>query len=50
MSGLITDVVMPVGHQICEFDFTATNLGVTLFRCHQHLHMDCGFMTLFRYT
>jgi FtsP/CotA-like multicopper oxidase with cupredoxin domain len=27
----------------------ADNPGLTLFHCHQQLHMDFGFMTLFDY-
>ncbi|HEY5029177.1 MAG TPA: multicopper oxidase domain-containing protein [Candidatus Angelobacter sp.] len=26
------------------------NPGLTLFHCHQQLHMDFGFMTLFDYV
>ncbi len=32
-----------------EFDFVADNAGLTLFHCHQQLHMDFGFMALLRY-
>ncbi len=49
-SGLIKDVVMVGGYQQVEIDFTADNPGLTLFHCHQTLHMDYGFMTLFDYT
>ena len=48
------------GHQGCRdaraasrnstFDFVADNPGPTLFHCHQQLHMDFGFMALFRYA
>ncbi|MGC2828034.1 MAG: multicopper oxidase domain-containing protein, partial [Candidatus Acidiferrum sp.] len=31
-------------------DFVADNPGLTLFHCHQQLHMDFGFMTLFDYA
>jgi hypothetical protein len=31
-------------------DFVADNPGLTLFHCHQQLHMDFGFMTLFYYA
>jgi FtsP/CotA-like multicopper oxidase with cupredoxin domain len=37
------------GYQEVEVDFVADNLGLTLFHCHQQLHMDYGFMTLFDY-
>ena len=33
-----------------EVDFTADNPGLTLVHCHQQLHMDLGFMTLFDYV
>ena len=28
----------------------ADNPGLTLFHCHQNLHMDLGFMRLFEYV
>jgi FtsP/CotA-like multicopper oxidase with cupredoxin domain len=28
----------------------SSNRGLTLFHCHQQLHMDFGFMTLFDYV
>ncbi len=49
-SGVIKDVVMLGGFQELEFDFVADNPGLTLFHCHQQLHMDFGFMTLFNYV
>jgi FtsP/CotA-like multicopper oxidase with cupredoxin domain len=49
MSGVMKDVVMVGGYQEVEVDFTADNPGLTLFHCHQQLHMDFGFMTLFDY-
>jgi FtsP/CotA-like multicopper oxidase with cupredoxin domain len=48
-AGVLKDVVMLGGHQIYEIDFVADNPGLTLFHCHQQLHMDFGFMTLFDY-
>jgi FtsP/CotA-like multicopper oxidase with cupredoxin domain len=36
--------------QEVEFDFVADNPGMTLFYCHQQLHMDFGFMALFKYA
>ena len=38
------------GFQKVEFDFVADNPGLTLFHCHQQLHMDFGFMALFQYA
>jgi FtsP/CotA-like multicopper oxidase with cupredoxin domain len=48
-SGVVKDVVMLGGYQEAEIDFVANNPGLTLFHCHQQLHMDFGFMTLFAY-
>ena len=48
-SGVMKDVVMLGGYQEAEIDFVADNPGLTLFHCHQQLHMDYGFMTLFAY-
>jgi FtsP/CotA-like multicopper oxidase with cupredoxin domain len=49
-SGVMKDVVMVGGYQEVEVDFVANNPGPTLFHCHQQLHMDYGFMTLFDYV
>jgi len=49
-SGVLKDVVMMGGFQEVEFDFVADNPGLTLFHCHQQLHMDFGFMALFKYV
>jgi FtsP/CotA-like multicopper oxidase with cupredoxin domain len=49
-AGVIKDVVMLGGFQEAEIDFTADNPGLTLFHCHQQLHMDFGFMALFDYV
>jgi len=49
-AGVMKDVVMVGGYQDVEVDFTADNPGLTLFHCHQQLHMDFGFMTLFDYV
>jgi FtsP/CotA-like multicopper oxidase with cupredoxin domain len=48
-AGIYKDVVMLGGYQEAEIDFVADNPGLTLFHCHQQLHMDFGFMTLFDY-
>ena len=50
ISGVMKDVVMVGGYQEAEVDFTADNPGLTLFHCHQQLHMDFGFMVLFDYA
>jgi len=49
-AGVMKDVVMLGGYQELEMDFMADNPGLTLFHCHQQLHMDFGFMTLFDYV
>jgi FtsP/CotA-like multicopper oxidase with cupredoxin domain len=50
LAGIHKDVVMVGGYQEVEIDFVANNPGLTLFHCHQQLHMDFGFMTLFEYA
>ncbi len=47
---ILKDVVMLGGYQQIEISFVADNPGLTLFHCHQQLHMDFGFMTLFDYV
>ncbi len=49
-AGVMKDVMMLGGYQEAEIDFVADNPGLTLFHCHQQLHMDFGFMTLFDYV
>jgi FtsP/CotA-like multicopper oxidase with cupredoxin domain len=49
-AGVLKDVVMLGGYQEIAVDFVANNPGLTLFHCHQQLHMDFGFMTLFDYV
>jgi FtsP/CotA-like multicopper oxidase with cupredoxin domain len=49
-AGIFKDVLMLGGYQEAEVDFVADNPGLTLFHCHQQLHMDFGFMTLFDYA
>ncbi len=49
-AGVMKDVLMVGGYQEAEIDFVADNPGLSLFHCHQQLHMDFGFMTLFDYT
>jgi FtsP/CotA-like multicopper oxidase with cupredoxin domain len=48
-AGIFKDVLMLGGYQEAAVDFVADNPGLTLFHCHQQLHMDFGFMTLFAY-
>lgn len=49
-AGVFKDVVMLGGYQSYEIDFLADNPGLTLFHCHQQLHMDFGFMAVFDYV
>jgi FtsP/CotA-like multicopper oxidase with cupredoxin domain len=49
-AGILKDVVMVGGYQTVEVSFVADNPGLTLFHCHQQLHMDFGFMSLFDYA
>lgn len=49
-AAIMKDVVMVGGYQEVSIDFVANNPGLTLFHCHQQLHMDFGFMTLFDYV
>lgn len=49
-AGIFKDVVMVGGYQEVSIDFVANNPGLTLFHCHQQLHMDFGFMSLFDYV
>lgn len=49
-AGIMKDVVMLGGYQEAEIDFVANDPGLTLFHCHQQMHMDFGFMTLFDYV
>jgi FtsP/CotA-like multicopper oxidase with cupredoxin domain len=49
-AGILKDVAMLGGYQELEVDFVADDPGLTLFHCHQQLHMDFGFMTLFDYV
>ena len=50
IAGVMKDVVMLGGYQTTEIDFTADQPGLTLFHCHQQIHMDFGFMGLFETT
>jgi FtsP/CotA-like multicopper oxidase with cupredoxin domain len=49
-SGRTTFGILLGGYQELEVDFIADDPGKTLFHCHQQLHMDFGFMTLFDYA
>ncbi|HUN63119.1 MAG TPA: multicopper oxidase family protein [Candidatus Sulfotelmatobacter sp.] len=49
-AGVIKDVVIVPHRQIVEVELLANHPGDTLFHCHQQMHMDFGFMTLFRYS
>jgi FtsP/CotA-like multicopper oxidase with cupredoxin domain len=49
-SGVYKDVVVVGPKSQTEVDLIANNPGLTLFHCHQQMHMDYGFMTLMEYT
>ena len=49
-SGVMKDVVLVKGFRRVEVDFTPAMEGLTLFHCHQQLHMDYGFKLLFNVT
>jgi len=46
-AGVLKDVVLVKPFGTIEVDFTANNPGLTLFHCHQQLHMDYGFKKVF---
>src|SRR6201987_2746113 len=50
MAGGMKKGLVVGGYQKGGGGFVADNPGLTLFHCHQQLHMDFGFMTLFDYV
>jgi len=46
-AGILKDVVLVKGFKKIEVDVTPAMEGLTLFHCHQQLHMDYGFKLLF---
>jgi FtsP/CotA-like multicopper oxidase with cupredoxin domain len=49
-TGVRKDVVVVPRRKVVEAEFVAEHPGLTLFHCHQQLHMDYGFMALMRYV
>jgi FtsP/CotA-like multicopper oxidase with cupredoxin domain len=49
-AGILKDVVLVKGFKKIEVDVTPAMDGLTLFHCHQQLHMDYGFKLLFNVT
>jgi FtsP/CotA-like multicopper oxidase with cupredoxin domain len=49
-AGVLKDVVLVKGFRKVEADVTPVMDGLTLFHCHQQLHMDYGFKLLFHVT
>ena len=49
-AGVMKDTVLVKPNRPVEVDFVADNPGLTLFHCHQQLHMDFGFMTMLKYA
>ena len=46
--GIVKDVVLVKGFGKVEVDVTPGIAGLSLFHCHQQLHMDFGFKLLFK--
>lgn len=49
-AGVLKDVVLVKGFRKVEANLTPAMDGLTLFHCHQQLHMDYGFKLLFNVT
>jgi FtsP/CotA-like multicopper oxidase with cupredoxin domain len=49
-AGVMKDTVLIKPGAAIEVDFVANNPGLTLFHCHQQLHLDYGFARLFQYV
>jgi FtsP/CotA-like multicopper oxidase with cupredoxin domain len=49
-AGIRKDVIVVPAWQQVEVDVSASQPGVSLFHCHQQLHMDMGFMAIMRYS
>jgi FtsP/CotA-like multicopper oxidase with cupredoxin domain len=49
-SGVYKDVVVVGAKSQTEVNLLAINPGLTLFHCHQQMHMDYGFMALMEYV
>jgi FtsP/CotA-like multicopper oxidase with cupredoxin domain len=47
MGGVWKDVVLLKRYEGLEVDFTPVGKGLSLFHCHQQMHMDRGFKKLF---
>jgi FtsP/CotA-like multicopper oxidase with cupredoxin domain len=48
--GVRKDVVMVAAKSQVHAKLLANNPGPTLFHCHNQMHMDFGFMTMFQYS
>jgi FtsP/CotA-like multicopper oxidase with cupredoxin domain len=49
-SGIMKDTVVLPAYGRVAVDFLADQPGLTLFHCHNQIHMDFGFKALFRYS
>ncbi|HTW44491.1 MAG TPA: multicopper oxidase domain-containing protein [Acidobacteriaceae bacterium] len=49
-AGIMKDTVIVPAYGRATVDLVADHPGLTLFHCHMQLHMDFGFMALFRYA
>jgi len=49
-SGIMKDTVVLPAYGRVSLDLVADQPGLTLFHCHNQIHMDFGFKALFRYS
>ena len=49
-AGIMKDTVIVPAYGRATVDFVAYQPGLSLFHCHIQMHMDFGFMALFRYA
>jgi len=49
LSGIVKDTVVLPHYGSVDVDLKADNPGLSLFHCHQQIHMDYGFMRLISY-
>jgi FtsP/CotA-like multicopper oxidase with cupredoxin domain len=49
-SGVYKDIAVVGAKSQTEVDLLANNPGLTLFHCHQQMHMDYGFMAIMEYV
>ena len=47
-SGVLKDVILLQPYQTVDVDFVPRQAGLSLFHCHQQMHMEMGFKRLFK--